>query len=218
MNNQRNNFSALPFEARKRVMFLLLDGATQDAVRNDPEVAKACDERGLKLHSTTFQAVVRSKEFAEYKAAREATEARTANAKWAADFLRMAGGVQDVATVTELQLLEQLRALSDGGLDDPKELLQVTAAVSKLKDSANADRIRRLRREIEEKDAEIAKLKEAHEALKARFEAEIAALRDGASAADPAEVADRLDAMLGLTRSVPGSGVLRDATSRGADQ
>ena len=199
MNNARNNFSALPFEVRKRIMYLLLDGATQDAVRNDPAVAKACADRGLKLHSTTFQAVARSKEFAEYKAAREATEARTANAKWAADFLRMAGGVQDVATVTELQLLEQLRALSDG-VDNPKELLQVTSAVAKLKDSANADRIRRLRREIEQKDAEIAKLKAAHEALKARFEAEIAALRDGASAADPAEVADRLDAMLGLTK------------------
>lgn len=200
MNNQRNNFSALPFEIRKRIMFLLLDGATQDAVRNDPAVARACEERGLKLHSTTFQAVARSKEFAEYKAAREATEARTAHAKWAADFLRAAGGVQDVATVTELQLLEQLREIADGGLADPKELLQVTAAVAKLKDSSAADRIRRLRREIEEKDAEIAKLKEAQEALKTRFEAELASLRSGASAADPAEVADRLDAMLGLKK------------------
>ena len=200
MNNQRNNFSALPFEARKRVMFLLLDGATQDAVRNDPEVAKACEERGLKLHSTTFQAIVRSKEFAEYKAAREATEARTEHAKWAADFLRTAGGVQDVATVTELQLLEQLRLLADGGLDDPKELLQVTAAVAKLKDSATADRIRRMQRALDERDKKIEKLKEEIASMKAAHEAELNVLRGETAAADPAEVANRLDSMLGLKK------------------
>lgn len=180
MNNQRNNFSALPFEARKRVMFLLLDGATQDAVRNDAEVAKACAERGLKLHSTTFQAIIRSKEFAEYKAAREATERRTEHAKWAADFLRTAGGVQDVATVTELQLLEQLRALSDG-VDNPKELLQVTSAVAKLKDSANADRIRRLRREIDELKQKAEADKAAWKTREAELLAKIAALEGAAS-------------------------------------
>lgn len=200
MNNQRNNFSALPFEVRKRVMYLLLDGATQDAVRNDPEVSKACAERDLKLHSTTFQAIARSKEFAEYKAAREATEARTAHAKWAADFLRTAGGVQDVATVTELQLLEQLRQLADGGLDDPKELLQVTAAVAKLKDSATADRIRRMQRALDERDKKIEKLKEEIASMKAAHEAELNVLRGETAAADPAEVANRLDSMLGLKK------------------
>lgn len=200
MNNQRNNFSALPFEVRKRVMYLLLDGATQDAVRNDPEVSKACAERGLKLHSTTFQAVARSREFAEYKAAREATEARTEHAKWAADFLRAAGGIDDVATVAELTLLEQLRALSDAGLDDPKQLLQVTAAVSKLKDGATAERIRRMQRSLDERDRAIVKLKEAIETMKAEHEAELARLRGESAAADPADVADNLDRMLGISK------------------
>ena len=207
MNNQRNNFSALPFEVRKRVMYLLLDGATQDAVRSDPEVAKACEERGLKLHSTTFQAIARSKEFAEYKAAREATEARTEHAKWAADFLRAAGGIDDVATVAELTLLEQLRALSDAGLDDPKQLLQITTAVSKLKDGATAERIRRMQRSLDERDRRIGKLedqigllKERIGKMKAEHEAELAALRGESAAADPADVADRLDKMLGLKK------------------
>lgn len=200
MNNQRNNFSALPFEVRKRVMYLLLDGATQDAVRNDPEVSKACAERDLKLHSTTFQAIARSKEFAEYKAAREATEARTAHAKWAADFLRAAGGIDDVATVAELTLLEQLRALSDAGLDNPKELLQVTAAVAKLKDGATAERIRRMQRSLDERDKQIGKLKEQIDTMKAAHEAELNVLRGETAAADPAEVANRLDSMLGLKK------------------
>ena len=200
MNNQRNNFSALPFEVRKRVMYLLLDGATQDAVRNDPEVSKACAERDLKLHSTTFQAIARSKEFAEYKAAREATEARTAHAKWAADFLRAAGGIDDVATVAELTLLEQLRALSDAGLDNPKELLQVTAAVAKLKDGATAERIRRMQRSLDERDKQIGKLKEQIDTMKAAHEAELNVLRGETAAADPAEVADNLDRMLGLKK------------------
>lgn len=200
MNNQRNNFSALPFEVRKRVMYLLLDGATQDAVRNDPDVSKACAERGLKLHSTTFQAIARSKEFAEYKAARAATEARTEHAKWAADFLRAAGGIDDVATVAELTLLEQLRALSDAGLDDPKQLLQVTTAVSKLKDGATAERIRRMQRSLDERDRQIEKLKERIETMKASHEAELAALRGESAAADPADVAARLDKMLGVSK------------------
>ena len=50
----RNNYAKLPWEIRKRVLRLLLDGAEYEAIRRDPEVAAACAARGLSLHNTTF--------------------------------------------------------------------------------------------------------------------------------------------------------------------
>ena len=63
---QKNHFFRLSFEARKRVLFLLFDGADYDDIRSDSIVRKCCEERSVSLPDPLFRAVRRSKEYAEH--------------------------------------------------------------------------------------------------------------------------------------------------------
>lgn len=203
---QRNNFAKLSYEARKRVLFLLFDGSTFDAIRADPVVRKCCQERDLALHSSTFQAIRRSKEYADYEASLNATNKRTDGAKWAAEILRSAGGLQDIADVTQLALLEQLREITESATGDekigPEGLLKLANAVSKIKDNAGADKIRALQKRLEQRDAEIEELK--NEVAQVRVEMQrkdalIEKLKAAAGTVDGSDVSKEMDRQFGLT-------------------
>ena len=60
----RSNFSLLEFPVRFKLIRLLHDGATCEAIAADPEIAAAYAARGLKL---TRSALSRIKSFREYK-------------------------------------------------------------------------------------------------------------------------------------------------------
>jgi len=67
MARQRNNIARLPAEIRLRICELLDDGATQDAIRADAQVAAACQAAGMDLHGSTFLAFQESAEFREFR-------------------------------------------------------------------------------------------------------------------------------------------------------
>lgn len=204
---QRNNFSKLSYEARKRVLFLLFDGASYDAIRHDPIVKKCCEERKLSLHNTTFQSIRRGKEYADYEASLTETNRRTDGAKWAAEILRTAGGLQDIADVTQLALLEQLREVTENSAAEnkiaPEDLLKVASAVAKIKDSASDDKNRRLQKQLEQREAEseakdkiIAELRK----LAAEREARIAELEKAVPGIESSAVAEAMKKKFGIEK------------------
>lgn len=149
----RNNYAKLPWEIRKRVLRLLLDGAEYEAIRRDPEVAAACAARGLTLHNTTFAAVRRSDDYRKYEAALMETEKRTGKFKWASEALKNTAGLQEIANVAQLHLLEQLREIAENSEADPADLLRLTNAITKIKESADSERLDELRRKLREEKA-----------------------------------------------------------------
>lgn len=149
----RNNYAKLPWEIRKRVLRLLLDGAEYEAIRRDPEVAAACAARGLTLHNTTFAAVRRSDDYRKYEAALMETEKRTGKFKWASEALKNTAGLQEIANVAQLHLLEQLRGIAENSEADPADLLRLTNAITKIKESADNERMDELKKKLREEKA-----------------------------------------------------------------
>ena len=197
----RNNYAKLPWEIRKRVLRLLLDGAEYEAIRRDPEVAAACAARGLTLHNTTFAAVRRSDDYRKYEAALMETEKRTGKFKWASEALKNTAGLQEIANVAQLHLLEQLRGIAENSEADPADLLRLTNAITKIKESADSERLDELRRKLREKDEEIEEKKAEIEALKAAHKEELARLCEkDRTVSDPAKVADELSHILGVKK------------------
>lgn len=149
----RNNYAKLPWEIRKRVLRLLLDGAEYEAIRRDPEVAAACAARGLTLHNTTFAAVRRSDDYRKYEAALMETEKRTGKFKWASEALKNTAGLQEIANVAQLHLLEQLREIAENSEADPADLLRLTNAITKIKESADSERLDEFKKKLREEKA-----------------------------------------------------------------
>ena len=179
---QRNNFAKLSLEARKRVLFLMFDGATYDAIRSDPVVKKCCEERKLTLHSNTFLAIKDGQEYAEYKAALADTENRTKSMRWAAETMRSVTGAQDIADMTQVTLLENLRQLAEsGGADSEtvKQMRGLAQSLAALSNSAKDRQIAGLKQKITDMEAaHKAELTKKDEEISKR-DAEIALLKDG---------------------------------------
>ena len=173
----RNNYAKLPWAIRKRVLRLLFDGAEYEAIRRDPEVAAA---RGLTLHNTTFAAVRNSDDYRNYESALMETDKRTGKFKWASEALKTTAGLHDIANVAQLSLLEQLRDLAESSDADPSDLLRLTTAITKIKESAENDKLSDLKRKLREKDDEIESKNAEIERLKAEHKAEIEQLKGGA--------------------------------------
>ena len=197
----RNNYAKLPWEIRKRVLHLLFDGAEYESIRRDPEVAAACAARGLTLHNTTFAAVRNSDDYRKYEPALMETNKRTGKFKWASEALKTTAGLHDIANVAQLSLLEQLRDLAESSDADPSDLLRLTNAITKIKESAENDKLSELKRRLREKDEEIESKNAEIERLKAEHKAEIERLtaKDN-TVADPSRVADELSNLLGVKK------------------
>ena len=201
----RNNYAKLPWAIRKRVLRLLFDGAEYEAIRRDPEVAAACAARGLTLHNTTFAAVRNSDDYRNYESALMETDKRTGKFKWASEALKTTAGLHDIANVAQLSLLEQLRDLAESSDADPSDLLRLTTAITKIKESAENDKLSELKRKWrEEHDLRLAVEKE-HAAREAELLAEnaakdsrIAELEKLIPGVDSGKVADAMDEKFGV--------------------
>ncbi len=200
----RSYYSKLPWEIRKRILRLLFDGAEYEDVRCDPDVAKACDARGFHLSDRSLTALRRSEEYRKYEAALMETIRQTECYKWASEALKNTAGLYDIANVAQLRLLEQLRMLAEQADGDAAELLKLTSAITKIKDSAENEKIAELKRKLQEKEKRIAELREEHAAdiaaQKEKYESEIKEIADaGKSPVDPVQIADELKRTLGVT-------------------
>jgi hypothetical protein len=175
MAKQRNNVAKLPAEARFRVSQLLDDGATYDAIRADAEVAAACEARKLALHNNSIAAYAESPEHQANLGDLRTWKERVGRRRWAARAIAGADGAASLADVAQLQILEQLSALAEGGLElTGADLCKVSNSIATMQ------------------KVEIARRDEARktdlERLKAEHAAETAALRADLAARD-AEIA-----------------------------
>ncbi len=195
---ERNNFARLSRDARRRVMYLLVNGATQDEIRNDPEVAAELDRRKLALHSTTFQAIERGEEYAEYKRSLEKTERQVAADRWAAEALRDCAGITSIADLTQLKLLEQLREFAEKGAGEPGDLLKLATAVTRIKAADSDDRIARLTRQLDDVKREAAEREAGLRRQIEKLAAQNERLKELAGEIDSAAVADAMNKHLGL--------------------
>ena len=180
---ERNNFARMSRDVRRRVMYLLVNGATQDEVREDPEVAAEIARKRLALHSTTFQAIERCPEFAKYQSSLDETEKRVAADRWAADALRDCAGITSVADLAQMQLLQQLREFAEHSVGDPGDLLKLVSAVTKIKAADQDDRIVRANRKVEELKSEFAQRESEYQAKIAELSARVAELAAGGKSA-----------------------------------
>lgn len=141
---ERNNFARLSYDMRRRIMHLMINGASQAEIRADQDVAAELARRGLQLHSTTFLAIRRCPEYAEYKKSLEGTSKKVAADRWAAEALRDCAGITSVADLTQMRLLESLRELAESGSGEPADLLKIATAVTKIRATDLDARVDRL--------------------------------------------------------------------------
>lgn len=194
----RNNFARLPRDVRRRIMHLRLDGLTQADICNDSEVAAALAKGGVTLHSTTFMAMERSLEYANFKRSLDETERKVAADRWAAEALRDCAGIDSIADMTQMELLRQLRELAEKGAGDPDVLLKLTTAVSRIKSTDSEDRIKRLTRQLEEVKRDAMARESDLLGQIDRLTKQNARLKELAGEVDSAAVADKMKQKLGL--------------------
>jgi hypothetical protein len=203
MGGPRSNYSRLPQEIRSRILFLRFDGAEYDEIRKDPEIEKACRERGIALNNSTFVSVAFKRDLADFSARARMDEAARRADKIAQSVISSDRSMEDLTDVARYELAKALRkALTELQSDDDaehiKSLRSLAQSIASVSNQHQANRIAALQRSLDDRETKIAGLKAEIEKLKADHEAELAALRGESTAADPAEVADRLDNMLGL--------------------
>ncbi len=127
----RNNICRLPQAVRFLICELLDDGATYDAIRNHPEVAKACTERNLALHSTTFIAYRESAEFDEYRRTVRRYGEDIERRRMAAFMISQEGGSDAIARAANFELLRLvLQKLEAGEELEAKELSSISSALA----------------------------------------------------------------------------------------
>jgi len=167
MRKQRNNLAGLPFETREIVCRMLHDGAPYAKIRAELGLGAP----GVKIHNSTLLAYAKSAEFTEYVASRRQWDDKLQKRRWAAGILNDGKGPQSLADMAELAILEQLHDLAEGGLlETGKDVANVARAITAMQRT-------QLARADSAKDAEIAKLKQAHEAERISLEEEIGGLQ-----------------------------------------
>lgn len=205
MAGPRSNYSRLPQDIRSRILFLRYDGAEYDEIRKDPEIAKACEKRGIVLNNSTFVSVAFKRDLADFSARARTDEAARRADKIAQSVISSDRSMEDLTDVARYELAKALRkALTELPDEDDaeriKSLRSLAQSIASVSSQHQSDRIAALQRSLDERDKQIGKLKEQIETMKAAHEAELNVLRGETAAANPAEVADRLDSMLGLKK------------------
>ncbi len=196
MARQRNNVAVLPFEVRKMVCRMLLDGRKYADI---DAAAKAEYPEAKTLHSTTLIAYAKSQEYKNYSDGRMKIEPKLAADRWAADALRECAGIEVVSDMAEMALLKQLRDLAEIPGNESDELVRLTKAVCAIKRTKLAGK-------DEEHKQEIKKLNELHTAKLAEKDAIIAELSakitemSGGPSVDSTAVQDNLDKVLGVKK------------------
>lgn len=124
-NRSRNNFAKLPKAARTRIIYLLINGASYDEVRQDQEVAAACAARGVTLHSTTFQAIRRSGEYKRQEAAAETIWAAHEADRVVISAVNDADALATVTDIARYELGKHIRELIQAGPPEDEDISPV---------------------------------------------------------------------------------------------
>ena len=160
----RSNFSMLPSAVRWKIIFLIDDGATFEAVSNDPEIAAEYKKRGLRLTAPAMSGIKKSKEYLEVTAARRKKQLAERSDQLTTALLRDAGTLETVSDQVRVSLMKAVSELSD--ISDNSE----------LSDGERVKALRSLAQSVAAltnpaKDNQIAEWKKKYSDLQARFEA-----------------------------------------------
>lgn len=175
MARQRNNVARLPQAVRAVIAAALDEGQTYDAIRELPEVAAACAERGIALHNNSFLSYSQSAEYDEYRRCVRRYAEELERRRVAAYLVNTGRGADAMADVATYELLRIVQAKLDAGDDlDAKELSAVSGALAAYQRNRIA----------QDKDAAAKRLEAANAALEARiaaiteeYKSQLAALR-----------------------------------------
>ena len=198
----------LPAALRWKIIFMIDDGATFEAVANDQEIAGEYKKRGLRLTAPAMSGIKKSKEYQEVTAARRRKQLADRSSQLTTALLRDAGTLETVSDQARVKLIQALSDLSDlpensdlSDGDRVKALRSLAQSVGALTNPAKDNQIAELKRKLREKDDEIESKNAEIERLKAEHKAEIERLtaKDNA-VADPSRVADELSNLLGVKK------------------
>ena len=196
----RSNFSLLEFPVRFKLIRLLHDGATCEAIAADPEIAAAYAARGLKLTRSALSRIKSCREYKEITAQRlKAAQSHEAD-RLAAAVLHEQQATHAIGEQAALELMTAIRS-NIGLAEDTKEVERLVRCVAALTNPAKDNHIAELKRKLREKDDEIEAKNAEIERLKAEHKAEIERLtaKDNTVAA-PSRVADELSNLLGVKK------------------
>ncbi len=203
----------LPAALRWKIIFMIDDGATFEAVSSDPEIAGEYKKRGLRLTAPAMSGIKKSKEYQEVTAARRRKQLADRSSQLTTALLRDAGTLETVSDQARVKLIQALSDLSDlpensdlSDGDRVKALRSLAQSVAALTNPAKDNQIAELKRKLREKDDEIEAAEKEHaaEIAKLNFELkkrddEIAELRKLAGTVDNEAVIQKLNESVGLT-------------------
>lgn len=162
----RSNFSLLEFPVRFKLIRLLHDGATCEAIAADPEIAAAYAARGLKLTRSALSRIKSCREYKEITAQRlKAAQSHEAD-RLAAAVLHEQQATHAIGEQAALELMTAIRS-NIRLAEDSKEVERLVRCVAALTNPAKDNQIAELKRKLREKDDEIESKNAEIERLKA---------------------------------------------------
>ena len=189
MPGPRSNYSRLPKDIRRRILFLRHDGAEYAEIRADEQIAIACKERGLVLNNGTFSSIAFKRDLDEFAAQSAPSEAARRADDILSAVLETNGSLADISDVIRYELAKLVRGCI-AAADDPKDVERLVRSAAALTGAAKDDVISGLRKKLDDakhKTAELERsLDQAQAAAAAREKellARIADLEGGAKAA-----------------------------------
>lgn len=202
----RSNFSMLPFALRLKIIFMIDDGATFEAVSSNPEIAAEYKKRGLRLTAPAMSGIKKSQEYREMTAKRRQKQLAGQSEQITTALLRDAGELDTVSDQVKVALMRLVQDCVKANPNDTKEVERLVRSAVNLSNPAKDNQIAELKRRLREKDDEIEAAEKEHAAEIARLnfelkkrDDEIVELRKLAGTVDNDAVIQKLNESVGLT-------------------
>ena len=193
-----SQFGRLPFRLRYRIACLLLEGATGQAVLNNPEVAGTLNALGLTLTTAAVTRFKATREFKTIAEERDKVHRAYEEVRLSAALLRDCEATSAIAEELKIDLLKLVRECTDAKSDDPKTIERLVRSAVTLSKSVSDGQNTVLRKRVAALSEENVRLREALERARMQYNELLDRRRDEWSRVDGAEVADRLSSILGI--------------------
>lgn len=201
----RSNFSMLPFPLRLKIIFMIDDGATFEAVSSDPEIAGEYRKRGLRLTPPAMSGIKKSQEYREMTAKRRQKQLADQSEQITTALLRDAGELDTVSDQVKVALLRLVQDCVRANPDDTKEVERLVRSAVNLSNPAKDNQIAEWKRKWREEHELRLAAEQEHAAREAELLAEnaakdarIAELEKLIPGVDSGKVADAMDEKFGV--------------------
>ena len=201
----RSNFSMLPFSLRLKIIFMIDDGATFEAVSSDPEIAAEYKKRGLRLTAPAMSGIKKSQEYREMTAKRRQKQLADQSEQITTALLRDAGELDTVSDQVKVALLRLVQDCVRANPDDTKEVERLVRSAVNLSNPAKDNQIAEWKRKWREEHELRLAAEQEHAAREAELLAEnaakaarIAELEKLIPGVDSGKVADAMDEKFGV--------------------